>query len=131
MSDSDVNAAAERWRLDNKAEEHKEYARSPYKGNFDLRLEDAYLLAEAYLALHPADDGEAIDEAWLRSMGFTKHEWHHQKWTFYRSTGMPIGLWHVEDGWKAMLIHSEAHASCLVRAMTTRGQLRRLLAAIG
>jgi hypothetical protein len=66
---SDVNAAAERWRLDNKAEEHKEYARSPYKGNFDLRLEDAYLLADAYLAEHPADDGEAIRTMEMKPTG--------------------------------------------------------------
>lgn len=31
---------------------------------------DARLIAEQWLAEHPADDEEAIDEAWLKSVGF-------------------------------------------------------------
>ena len=117
---SDVNAATERWRLDNKAEEHKEYARSPYKGNFDLRLEDAYLLADAYLALHPADDGEAIDEAWLEANGFEPAL--PAKWLFKKGRL----LWSSYDG---LSLTNDLDGD--LPWIKTRGQLRRLLAAIG
>ena len=68
---SEIQTAAERWR---KHREAKERLASPYRDgtkiNFSLMDYDELTLAEAYLAEHPADDGEAIDEAWLRSVSF-------------------------------------------------------------
>lgn len=87
-------------------------------------------LCEAVLAEHPADEAELIDEAFLRRCGGNKDEFPN-KWTFHRPEGMSIGLWHVDDGWKVMLIHDERFQSCIVRGLTTCGQLRRLFAALG
>lgn len=75
-------------------------------------------------------DSEPVDEAWLRSEGWEKQD-HPIKWDWYRDDALPIGLWHVDDGWKAMLIHHEHAASCLVRGLKTRGAVRALLFALG
>ncbi len=37
------------------------------------RMFDAEALAEAYLAEHPADDGEAVTAEWLESVGFSDY----------------------------------------------------------
>ena len=37
-------------------------------------IQAAYVLADAYLAEHPADDEEPVDEAWLRSIGFVRDD---------------------------------------------------------
>lgn len=86
---------------------------------------------EAELAAYRRElDQTPVDEAWLRSVGFVKDE-HPSKWTIYRDERLPVGLWKVDDGWKAMLIHSDNAASCLVRQQNTRGQLRTLCRALG
>jgi hypothetical protein len=36
---------------------------------------------------------------------------------FYRDDALPIGLWSVDDGWKAMLIHGPHSASALARGV--------------
>lgn len=77
-------------------------------------------------AAEAADSDLPIDEDWLRSVGAKKHEWHPDKWTFYRDDAMPVGLWIVDDGWKAMLIHTESAASCMVRGLKTRGDVHQL-----
>lgn len=91
---------------------------------------DREKLADAYLAEHLPDSELALDEPWLRSVG-GKREEHPAKVTFSREDALPVGLWDVDDGWKAMLIHAPHAASCIVRGLKTRGQFRRLASALG
>jgi hypothetical protein len=93
----------------------------------ELRTE----VAAAYLDEHPADDGEAVTEEWLLAVGFQKHEWHPSKVTFVRADALDIGLWNVDDGWKAMVLMSEHSASCIRRGLRTRGEVRRLCQCLG
>jgi hypothetical protein len=90
-------------------------------------VRDMWTLARAYLALH---DPTPLDEAWLKAVG-AKDDDHPAKVHFERDDALPIGLWHVLDGWKAMLIHAPHAATCIVRGLTTRGQFRQLAAALG
>lgn len=55
---------------------------------------------------------------------------HPAKLTFYRDDALPVGLWNVDDGWKAMLIETQHMATCIVRRLHTRGELRRLATAL-
>ena len=77
-------------------------------------------LADAYLALHPADDGEAIDEAWLEANGFEPAL--PAKWLFKKGRL----LWSSYDG---LSLTNDLDGD--LPWIKTRGQLRRLLAAIG
>ena len=88
------------------------------------------ILAEAWLAEHPADDAEPITPRWLVEIGGVRND-HPQKTTFNPAgDGIPIGLWEVNDGWKAMLLIVEHHACTIVRGLQTRGSVRRLAAAL-
>lgn len=97
-------------------------------------VQDQYTDGSFARSLSPCPDCDPnnapIDAVWLRSVGAKKHE-HPDKWTFYREDALPVGLWHVDDGWKAMLIHTESWASCIVRGLHTRGDLIRLASALG
>lgn len=91
---------------------------------------DEATVSDLYLAEHPADDGDDATPAWLAAVGASRDDIP-AKWTFRRDDAMPIGLWHVDDGWKAMLIHHENAATCIVRGLKTRGDVRRLCSALG
>lgn len=91
---------------------------------------DVIKVADLALAEHPADDDDTGVIPWLKSVGIVKTD-HPSKWTAHREDALSIGLWFVEDGWKAMLLHSENAASCIVRGLKTRGDLRRLCRALG
>ncbi len=82
--------------------------------------------------LTPPPDSEEVTAThdWLTSLGGIQ-EVHPWKIRFDRKDAMPIGLWRVDDGWKAMLIHHEHAASCIVRGLITRADVLRLLAALG
>jgi hypothetical protein len=124
---NDVQAAAERIRRF-KAGKDAMADIWPEFDNTDLgRRIDYATLARAYLALH---DPTPIDETWLKAVG-AKDDDHPAKVHFERDDALPIGLWHVLDGWKAMLIHAPHAATCIVRGLTTRGQFRQLAAALG
>lgn len=85
---------------------------------------------DEWAAEHPADENEPIDHQWLRSIGARKDD-HPQKWTFERDDNLPIGLWHVDDGWKAVLILAPNASATIVRGIKTRGQLRKLAEVLG
>lgn len=93
-------------------------------------IDDLERLADAYLAEHPADDGEPIDHSWLVSIGGIA-ERNPDKITFHREDALPIGLWRVDDGWKAMFLFAEESAACIARGLSTRGGVRRMLKALG
>lgn len=98
--------------------------------DFVTQNDDRALCAAALLRLVSEDDGEAIDKPWLLEIG-GKAEDNRLKVIFERDDNLPIGLWDVDDGWKAMLIIAEYHAVQVVRGLKTRGDLRRLAAALG
>jgi hypothetical protein len=99
----------------------------------------AEYLANAYLAEHPADDDEPITADWLRSVGAKEVDlsWRNDQF----STHLPayvfgngrFGVWGHEAAWSMYLLNAdgfdgqEEH----VTAVRTRGQLRRLCAALG
>lgn len=88
---------------------------------------DEITLAKAWLMEH---DQKPIEKKWLQSLG-AKVEDHPDKVTFDRQDALPVGLWSVDDGWKAMLIHHPNAATQIVRGLKTRGDVRRLLLALG
>lgn len=84
-------------------------------------------LAEPDPVQEAVDDGEAATESWLKKIGGVRDDRVTASLTFHREDAMSIGFWLVDDGWKAMLIHHEHAASCIVRGLKTRGEIRRLL----
>lgn len=88
-----------------------------------------YDVAVVAMAALPLFDETAIERRWLLSVGAVKDA-HPAKVLFSRDDSMAVGLWQVEDGWKAMLIHSTAHQSCIVRGLKTQGQFRLLARAL-
>jgi hypothetical protein len=97
---------------------------------YDRLMPDLMTAAALALAEHPADEDVPVDEQWLSRVGFGREE-HPSAWTIQRADAMPLGLWHVDDGWKAMLIHHPFAASCIVRQVNTRGAVRRLCHVLG
>jgi hypothetical protein len=132
---TDLNAATERLRRVHQGESVESVYGEPYttetqEHHYDHPYHvDLRLCLGQFLAEHPADDGEAITEEWLASVGCKKED-HPHKWTFNREDALPVGLWSVADGWKAMLIHTEYAAACIVRGLKTRGDFRQLSAAV-
>lgn len=106
-----------------------------YPGVFD-RDTDIELLARAVLASVREDDGEPISPEWLLSVGFTLEDEFTPSYTL-RGSGIPaIGIeidvptgvcWlfqPVDDSWDKGMI-------AVPKKNPTRGQVRRLLAALG
>lgn len=90
--------------------------------------DDCETLADAYLAEHPADDGELITEEWLRSVGFKQSA----EGTMMRlASGEPLShLRHTAVSFD--LVSGNWFANGLrCRKQETRGHLRRLCAALG
>ena len=81
--------------------------------NVACLTKDELTIVKAYLAEHPADDGEAVSEDWLRSVGL-------------RDNRMVIEFMKLEDGRWA----SRWHGWELPR-LKSRGQVRNLCAALG
>jgi hypothetical protein len=92
-------------------------------------VEDGCEVARRLLELHPADDGEKIDEAFLESCGAFKED-HPDKWTFGREDSLGIGIWRIDIGWRAVVLYGLHASANLVRPLRTRGDLRRLLAGL-
>lgn len=97
-------------------------------------IRDMDTLTEAYLAEHPADDGEPVTEEWLRSVGFVRMQQPAAGndmilrneagncLTYYPARrGDPAGpLWGVVGEWLPKPLRP-----------ATRGDVRRLLLALG
>jgi hypothetical protein len=88
----------------------------------------AWQLAKAYLAEHPADDEEPVNEEWLRSIGLKLR----------MGFGFPVtktmSLWDSRNGW-GLYFHGglgdSAEGETKIANVATRGQVRRLLVALG
>ena len=90
---------------------------------------DKAAIINAYLAEHPVDDDEAIDEEWLRSVGFVLIEEPEEVPDGrYRHTGTWLDVWDMNgDGW---IVNAFDQAGIKPNMFTTRGQLRRLIASL-
>jgi hypothetical protein len=127
---TDIQSAAERYRgySDFCKTEHDKGFNGivmPYRGV----TADAIVLADAYLAEHPADDGEAITEDWLRSI---EHDLQSVGFEFHVCRNQTTDEWEPhhfsiehrpDDGEGPIFI------PC--KMVTTRGDLRLLCRALG
>jgi hypothetical protein len=99
------------------------------KDGASFSLKDIFILAESYLAEHPADDCEPITEEWLRSVGFSDGATGESLWLrckdsqlgHLRHTAMALDL--ITGNWTANGL------GC--KECKTRGDVRRLAAALG
>ncbi len=112
------------------------YARSGDRFNIQYvrsdEYEDLQAVADAYLAEHPADDGEAITEDWLRSVGFSESNMNGQSMLISCDCGDPVEMWIEEDGLVSLVQSNVNDHVCLTgKKYATRGQLRRLCLALG
>lgn len=131
MTPQELREAAERVRRMNAGEQSKiVYGWGDGKLDDDdcrtlelKRIEDYKKLADAYLAKHPADDGELVTPQWLVSQGWThkKHggyddyeynHWLHMRWY---ASGVVMLYFNNKD---------------ISGDMTTCGYIRHLLAAL-
>ena len=127
----DVTKAAERLRRTNKGEflcnVYETIEAQPMGELYELYQKDKEAVVAAYLAEHPPDSELAIDEAWLRSVGWI--------WT-EAGTGIPnhwawrgIVLAKFGDGWRVQIGGNENLWEHF--AEPTRGNLRLLCRALG
>lgn len=80
-------------------------------------------LAYAYLAEHPADDELAVDEAWLRSVGFSDTKWDGE---------VELGRLYAHCGTTiALSLCGEYSDESVALPCKTRGDVRRLCKALG
>ena len=82
-------------------------------------------LACEILASHPADDGEPIDEAWLRETGLPEDE----DTGNFHVTDYQQEVWLEMEGDSLWAVSRDGYLSELSKDIT-RGQLRRLIAAL-
>ncbi len=120
MSVNELRAAAERV-----IQQVREYDSA---GVAMLWEHKAKAVAEAYLAEHPADDGDGLSVEWMQAVGFVQ------------SGG---GWWRLGEGTNSMALdyHDNTEVGDVFRLpsgsytpginVQTRGQLRRLCAALG
>jgi len=117
---SEVKAAVER-------------ARGFFSGNLPSLCHDDYkTLASAYLSSHHADSETPIDEEWLRSVGFTGDDY---DMPMPSHAGYPGDLSMMTSGWAFITQYEkfdgEDDDSCVQVRCKTRGDVRRLCAALG
>lgn len=119
-------AAEERRRAWRESLNYPDYdERSPYGRDSGIgpeRIDDAMLLADAYLADHLPDDGEPVTEDKLPGLGFGGH-WG-DKWRL--QTEVIDIVW--ENGELCLAYRTDKWQ--VVESGTTLGDLRRLLAAL-
>ena len=100
------------------------------RGESRMGLAEAYQLAAAWLAEHPADDDNPVDEAWLRSVGFDRHlgSW------FSPTSKRPGPACRVscapEFGCDAWSVQNDGGIA-EIPPLETRGLCRRLCASLG
>lgn len=125
MSD-ELRSAAERFAKQRPSEAYPwpcEMSEQPAQ-----RVADMALLARAYLAEHPADDGEPITREWMNTVLPTDAD--SGNWTVRQSKPLTLEIEYSGGGFWLWFAHAEVPPVpvCQVR---TRGQLRRLLELLG
>lgn len=111
---SDVHAAAER------------YVAADFNETKPMYL-DGLIVCRAYLALHPADDGDAIDIAFVQSLDLPSFAGRGYVVNEHLSIFNSRSGWHLVAGINGA---DDSDDSFNVAKLATRGQLRRLLAEI-
>ncbi len=94
----------------------------------ETSTDKAVMLARAYLAEHPADEGEPVTEDWLRLGGWELMDSLSSWWWHRISAGVTL---HWHDHGVELLVGSSATGWHRVTEHATRGHVRRLLAALG
>lgn len=93
-------------------------------------MQQMWVLARAYLAEHPADEEEIITEEWLESIDFERVDLEGcvpYEWFKHKTCGLI--LWDSSyDDW---IVNCFDQEGIRPNSITTRGQVRRLLAALG
>jgi hypothetical protein len=82
----------------------------------------------------PADDGEAISRDWAGSVGGVPDEGSGRSLLFFRdemNDSLAFDLFLAVDEWRATMYSGGAKLCFWPRPITTRGDLRRLCAALG
>lgn len=143
MMSDDIRAAAARLRLCLKTElgsDDNPYTESEHRLDADL-----WLVADAYLAEHRADDGEAVTFDWIQSVGFVldldgndpdnddglERWW---VWEIKRADDDHIGVrWAISERmeWAVDLLDGDTVMSGLKSESATRGDVRRLCEVLG
>lgn len=86
---------------------------------------DSHTLAEAYLAEHPADDDEPIDDAFAKAVGQCRFP-----------NGLTVELIYLEyqstneSEWVVVAEDWEGESVLLIKDAKTKGQVRRLIVAL-
>ena len=122
---NEIQAAAERLRKVREAVDYDDVY-GPLATAYGI-VSDCEILADAYLAEHPADDGEAIDEAWLRSVCLVQD----QGFYFFRTELGPI----VRNKWIKIAPNGVCYVEydlveIQLHDVKTRGELRALIKAL-
>ena len=116
---SDLRAACDRLRINDYPDSHD--TADGYVS--ELREADLWTVANEYLSTHPADGAEPIDEAWLLSQGWAQES---NGWWSRRVGEWSCQLMPINDK-----LHLFVRGQMWPAPITTRSQLRDLLAALG
>lgn len=120
MNADELRAAAERLRRVGDGEAVAQAYRA-YPSPHMQRYGDIVMLADAWIAEHPADDGDPVDEAWVKGLGFEQYEYVPYTWLkcghlqYVPSRDPPFC---IVGGWPVIRVE-------------TRGHVRRIAAALG
>lgn len=128
MSQDELQAAAERKRFRN-AGEH--VLSDCYATGTTNSQRDNAILATAWLAEHPADDGRMADDSWRDAVGFVSAE--NDYWSWVKSPDGRIALAVNRDGaWQICNPEKDYDTVDLdPNRMATRGAVRLVCAALG
>lgn len=92
---------------------------------YPAAVDDAIILADAYLAEHPADDGEPVTADWMRSFAPNPG-------LYFPLNDDESGVWFVFNPEGCyMAISDGVNRSAELPVPPTRGHVRRLCAALG
>lgn len=135
MSDDPIQAAAgrlRRWRAGEDPWAVYGVADEDHPNALVRELADAdrAVLADAYLAEHPADDAEPVTEEWLKSeVGMTVPSWHTYEPRLLREVVDDEGRWDMRLWWAIERRSFEIGGRTV--PVATRGDVRRLFSALG
>lgn len=127
----DVKQAAERLRRIYAGEEYFDVYGVRPTGFGNQQRDEAAVIA-GFLAAFPADEGEAIDEQWIKSLGWTNESSLKKDFPRWRSSTSDRGgptvciVWEPMMGCDAWSLDGE-----LIPPLRHRGDLRKLAAALG
>ena len=93
------------------------------------QCKDEATLADAWLADHPAEDSLPVAATWLSAA--VEEPPGYQGWWKWAVGPLTLRVWQAGECWAVALWHDDTLTGTLLPAVETRGQLRRLLDALG